>query len=55
VITVPWFNVELPEDLARKFKVKVTDKFGQYRGNVSRAFMEAIELWLKKEQGEENA
>lgn len=46
---MPWFNVELKEELSRKFKTKVIHIYGQLRGNTKKAFTEAIEDWVEKE------
>jgi len=46
---MPWFNVELDEELSKAFKSKVIQKYGQLRGNAKKAFTEAITDWVNKE------
>ena len=46
---MPWFNVELNEELSKQFKSKVIQEYGQLRGNANKAFIEAVTDWVKKE------
>ena len=49
---MPWFNVELDEELSREFKTKVIREYGKLRGNTNKAFVEAVKVWVKEnEQG----
>jgi len=45
---MPWFNVELDEELSKEFKSKVIQTYGQLRGNANKAFVEAIADWVTK-------
>jgi hypothetical protein len=36
-----------PQDVEKKFRVKVVEKFGVQKGAVTKALEEAIRLWLK--------
>lgn len=40
---MPWFNIELDEDFSKKFKSRVIEKYGQLRGRMNMAFVEALE------------
>jgi len=44
------FLIELPKDLATRFRVKVTQKYGRYKGNVNAAFTEAVKKWVEGER-----
>lgn len=39
--------VEIDDDLERKFRKKVLERFGARKGSLSMAVKEAIQLWLK--------
>jgi hypothetical protein len=39
--------LELPEELEKKFRFKVLEKFGSRKGALELAAQEAIKLWLK--------
>ena len=39
--------LEIPEDLEKKFRVKVAEKFGGRKGALNLGAEEAIKLWLK--------
>ena len=45
---MPWFNFELEEALSRRFKSKIIHRYGQLRGNVTKAFTEALNDWIDK-------
>jgi len=47
---MPWFNIELDEELSRDFKSKVIQKYGKLRGNLEKAFTEAVEDWVKEDE-----
>jgi len=43
------FNVIIDdEELVTRFRLKVTRKYGRYRGNVGKAFTEAMRDWVNK-------
>ena len=37
----------LPEDLAKEFRIKVIEEYGNEKGALSKAVAQAIQLWLK--------
>jgi len=39
------------DELEKRFRVKVAEKYGGERGAISKAIEEAIKLWLSKESG----
>jgi hypothetical protein len=39
--------LELPEELEKKFRLKVVEKFGGRKGALNLGAEEAIKLWLK--------
>jgi len=41
-------NVYIPDDLEEKFRKEAGRRLGVKRGNLSKAFAEAVELWLKQ-------
>jgi hypothetical protein len=41
-------DVILPDDLEKQFRNKVFKKFGMKRGNMTVAFIDAIEKWIKE-------
>jgi len=43
-------NVSLPDDLEEKFRKEVGRRLGAKKGNIQKAFKEAVELWIAKEQ-----
>jgi len=43
------FNVEVDDELAKEFKMKIIEKYGTLRGNINKAFEEAIKSWIKEE------
>jgi len=44
------FNVRInDEELVKKFQIKIIQKYGAYRGNVSKGFIEAVKDWVEKE------
>lgn len=49
----------LPDDLEKRFRQEVANRLGMKRGNLTKAGIEAIQLWIKsrvrrKEAGREN-
>ena len=42
------FNVEVDDELAKEFKMKIIEKYGTLRGNINKAFEEAIKSWIKE-------
>lgn len=47
---MPWFNIELEEDLSRRFKSKIIQRYGKIRGNLVKSFAEAVEDWVKRDE-----
>ena len=45
-------TAEIPEDLDKRFRVRVAEKWGLHHGNVRRGIIEAVEHWLQHEVGE---
>jgi Arc/MetJ-type ribon-helix-helix transcriptional regulator len=43
-------TIELPDDVNRKFRAKVAEKYGGRKGALGEAVKEAIELWLEREK-----
>lgn len=42
------FNVETDDELAKEFKTVIIRKYGKLRGNMDKAFSEAMRLWIKE-------
>lgn len=40
---MPWFNIELDEEFSKKFKSRVIQEYGQLRGRMNMAFVNALE------------
>jgi len=40
-------TLSIPEDLYKRFRVAATDKFGDEKGRLSEAGIEAITVWLE--------
>jgi len=45
--------VEIPDELDKKFRIKVIEIYGSKRGVLGKAVAEALELWLKTKQKQE--
>lgn len=43
------FQCKIDDELAKQFQIKIIQKYGKYRGNVSTAFIEAVRDWVEKE------
>jgi len=41
-------NVYLPDELEERFRKEVGRRFGAKRGNLKKALVEAVELWIKQ-------
>lgn len=41
-------NVSISDDLEEKFRKEVGRRLGAKRGSLSKAFAEAVELWMRK-------
>jgi hypothetical protein len=41
----------IPDELDKRLRVKVAQKYGGKKGALGEAIGEAIELWLEKEKG----
>ncbi|MFC1505437.1 ribbon-helix-helix domain-containing protein [Thermoproteota archaeon] len=39
-------NVELPDELEKKLRFKLIERFGGKKGDLSRAVDEAVETWI---------
>lgn len=44
-------TIELPDELDRRFRAGVAEKYVGKKGALGKAFQEAVELWLKREKG----
>ena len=44
-------TMELPDELDKRFRMKVAEKYGGKKGALGDAIREAIELWLQKQGG----
>jgi len=44
-------TIELPDELDRRLRIKVAEKYGGKKGALGEAIRESIELWLKKHGG----
>jgi len=42
--------VDIPDDLERKLRLKVIERFGGKKGDLSRAVEEAIKKWVAEEK-----
>ena len=42
--------VDIPDELEKRFRWKVIERFGGKKGDLSRAAEEAIEEWVTKEE-----
>lgn len=45
-------NISLSDELEEKFREVVFKKFGMKKGNINKAFEEAIDDWIKKNKSE---
>jgi len=43
------FQCQMNDELAKQFQIKIIQKYGTYRGNVSKGFIEAVKDWVEKE------
>lgn len=43
-------TIELPDELNRKFRARVAEKYGGRKGALGDAVKEAIDLWLEREK-----
>ena len=43
-------GVELSDELEKKLRFKTIDRFGGKKGDLSRAFEEAVRTWVAKEE-----
>jgi hypothetical protein len=43
-------TIVLPNDIDKKLRVKVAEKYGGKKGAIGLAIAEAVELWLQKEK-----
>lgn len=44
-------TIQIPDDVERRLRIKVAEKYGGKRGALGEAIAEAIELWLKQIEG----
>ena len=42
-------TIELPDELDKRFRMKVIEKYGGKKGALGNAIREAIELWLDRQ------
>jgi hypothetical protein len=45
-------NISLSDELEEKFRKVVFEKFGMKKGNINKAFEEAIDDWIQKNKSE---
>lgn len=45
-------NVEIDDELEKKFRVKVLERKGSKKGALTEAVEEALKLWIEKGEGE---
>jgi hypothetical protein len=43
-------NVDLSDELEKKLRFKVVERFGGRKGDLSRAVEEAVETWVAREK-----
>ena len=43
-------NVDIPDELEKKLRFKTIERFGGKKGDLSRAFEEAVKTWVAKEE-----
>ncbi len=43
-------TIIIPDDLDKRLRVKVAEKYGGLKGGLGKAVQEAVELWLEKEK-----
>jgi len=43
-------TVVIPEKLDKQFRAEVARRLGYEKGNISKAIVEAIKLWLNKDE-----
>jgi len=46
---MPWFNIGFEEDLSKRFKSKIIQRYGKIRGNLVKAFAEAVKDWVERD------
>jgi hypothetical protein len=42
-------SVDMPDELEKKLRLKTIERFGGRKGDLSRAFEEAVEMWVNQE------
>jgi len=42
-------NIVIPDDLLKQLRHAVVDRYGGEKGSLSKAVVEAIQLWLKQQ------
>jgi len=50
VLRMGQLNITLPDDLEERVRKTAVKKFGAKKGFLSKAFVEALEEWLKKNE-----
>jgi len=40
-------HIDLPKNLEERFRMEVGRRFGAKKGSLGKAFVEAVELWIK--------
>lgn len=43
-------KVILPDDLEKKFRAKVYERYGMKKGNITIAILDAVKTWTEKEK-----
>jgi hypothetical protein len=47
------FLVDIDDDLGKRVKMEIIDKYGKLRGHVSKVFEEGLRLWLQNNDKED--
>lgn len=55
MIDVGRINVELSEELEKKLRFKMIERFGGKKGDLSKAIEEAVERWVAEGKGVEQS
>ena len=50
VVEMGRINVDIPDDLEKKLRLKTIEKFGGKKGDLSRAVEEAVLTWVAQEK-----
>ena len=45
---MPRFAVDMPDELNKEFRIRVTEIYGSRKGSVTLAVQDAIKVWLRE-------